>query len=90
MHILILCFTEYKIELKKTNKYLYVQFNQKAIVKEMGASFDPDLKLWYIKSTTPISKSNANKLLRKFKLVKVNFEALAADMNNQYDDDDYN
>ena len=54
----------------------------------MGASFDPDLKLWYIKSTTPIS--NANKLLRKFKLVKVNFEALAADMNNQYDDDDYN
>ena len=63
-------------------------FNQKAIVKEMGASFDPDLKLWCIKSTTPIS--NANKLLRKFKLVKVNFEALAADMNNQYDDDDYN
>ena len=39
------CFTDYKIELKKTNKYLYVPFNQKAIVKEMGASFDPDLKL---------------------------------------------
>ena len=82
------CFVEYKIELKKTNKYLYVPFNQKNIVKELGASFDPDLKLWYIKSTMSIT--NANKLLKKFKLVKVNFEALAADMSAKYDDDEYN
>ena len=51
----------------------------------MGASYDPDLKLWYIKSTTSIT--NVNKLLKKFKLVKVNFDALAADMSAQYDDD---
>ena len=62
------CFAEYKFELKKTNTYLYVPYRQKDVVREMGAMFDPDLKLWYISAKAPLTI--ANKILRNFKIVK--------------------